>query len=507
MAFGRRNGAWLLARALVVASLGVASSAQAHGGFWRANKILVDAAEPQRIVLQSALRGLVWSDDGGESFRWICAEAYGRSSVSAGAAVRMLPGEQTTLLTVSAQGGIHVSTDMCTFRELATPAGHAVRDAFRTGDRAVILAIPNDGETLANSLYAGSFPDGALERLGSPLPESLVGTSVWASEDLTRLWVAGVDDEGLAVGRTEDGGESWKVGAKIPFDVTRPFNLEIMEVSEERAYLFMNEQEWESGAMSRDALFMSEDGGETLLRVFADGSALHDLARSPDGATLVLSSARGLYRALAKDVVERGQEAFVRIRDEPVYGLRWVESGLYAGLEEFANEDRDAFGLGRSEDGGDSFAGVMSVCDVEQHVCAPTSTVGESCGEVFRDDDVGGGGFKEDFLDAPRCSVEAPSEPTPTLADAGAPDAAHDASSDAADPSRPAPPDEPREAARGPREAASAPRAGSKAEGCQSLSGSAASSARHRPALFLMLVWLVLRRRAARVRRVSREVK
>ena len=399
-------------------------TARAHGGFWRANRILIAEDDPQRIVLQSSLRGLVSSDDGGRSWSWICAEAYGRSSTSPAAATMLLTAGGG-LLIASISGGLRASDgDPCSFRQPPGLEGYAARDLTPTTGGFLVLGLPTAGEQVANVLFSSAPNAERLLPLGVPLPESLIAGSVRASAAPARLFVAGVTvDGGVTIARSDDDAASWRLGATVPIDGKVAFSAQILELEGERLYVLADELERTSGGASQDTLYVSDDAGATLRPLFSDGKPLHDFARSPDRATLLVSGEGGLYRADEASALARGAGAFTRLREGPVFGLHWGGRGLLAGLDEFGQEG--TFSLGRSDDGGATFTRVMSVCDVRLRACAEDSSAGAVCSEVFSDLGVRGGGFKEDFLDSPRCVQEL---------DAGAPesvDAATGAAPDA----------------------------------------------------------------------------
>src|SRR5690606_12148106 len=68
----RASSRRLVALSLLLAPL----TASAHGRPPRVERIAFDPNDPQRIVL-SATIGLIVSEDGGETWSWVCAAAFG----------------------------------------------------------------------------------------------------------------------------------------------------------------------------------------------------------------------------------------------------------------------------------------------------------------------------------------------------------------------------------------------------------------------------------------------
>src|SRR5689334_1858928 len=67
---------------LLAASTLFAPEARAHGGFPRAFEILVEPGNPNDVVLRSDLWGFFRTKNGGQSWEWTCAEAYGADSLA-----------------------------------------------------------------------------------------------------------------------------------------------------------------------------------------------------------------------------------------------------------------------------------------------------------------------------------------------------------------------------------------------------------------------------------------
>src|SRR5262245_47331863 len=78
---------------LAAAFLGGVPSAHAHGGIPRAWNIFVEPGNTQHVVLRSDIWGFFQTADGGQTWEWVCAEAYGGKSLNTQRrSIAMLPG-------------------------------------------------------------------------------------------------------------------------------------------------------------------------------------------------------------------------------------------------------------------------------------------------------------------------------------------------------------------------------------------------------------------------------
>jgi len=129
---------WLLRRAapalVSLAAAAAAPEAWAHGGIARAYEILPEPGNPEHVVLRSDLWGLFRSVDGGATWQYICAEAYGDNSTAAEhSSVVVLPGGR--ILVAAQFDGLRVTDDGCTFRRI---------DAFEGQLLNALSAHPSD---------------------------------------------------------------------------------------------------------------------------------------------------------------------------------------------------------------------------------------------------------------------------------------------------------------------------------------------------------------------------
>ena len=393
--------------ALALASTLLPTAGRAHGGIWRADHILIAPDDPQRIVLQSRLRGPLISTDGGNRWSWVCAETYGQSSISA-SPVAMLARPRGRMLIATYARGVVISDDgFCTARAATGEGVSWARDLTSSTDGGVIALASTDIDGAVHDVLLHSTDEGShFDVLGAGLPSDFVASSVRASrEAAARVYVAGLRGEGWAVARTDDAGATWRFGEVMPFAARagmRPRLLAVDDADPETLFVLRDEAE-QSTANSTDALFVSRDGGRTFSELFADGRPLRGFTVSPDGANLLIGGESGLFGATRTDALARGRAAFEPRASTPFYGLSWTAAGVYAGMEEFTIAAADAYSLGQSVDGGATFARRMALCDVQAAACGHASDAAALCSEVFSDEGRTGGGFKEDFLGPDRC--------------------------------------------------------------------------------------------------------
>ncbi|MET0343875.1 MAG: sialidase family protein [Polyangiales bacterium] len=393
--------------ALALCTLVPGAAAHAHGGIWRANQILVAPDDPGRIVLQSSLRGPIFSSDAGARWQWMCAETYGQSSLSA-SPVAMLLRPNGRVLVAGYTRGLLISDDaFCSFRAPEGPALSWTRDLAVDAEGIVALASTEVGDNVQDVLLRSRDEGARFEVLGAPLPGDFIARGVDASHGAApRLYVTGLRDDGWALAHSDDGAVTWTFGAVVPFNVRVGWNPTLVGVGrDDPSLVFVLRDENElSVDESQDALFVSTDGGASFRVLYADGRALRGFAQSPDGKSLLLAGESGLFHAPVSDALARGKGAFTQRVSTPFYGLSWTHAGVHAGMEEFSVTSPDAYSVGLSTDEGRTFARRMAICETRAATCATETDGATLCPEVFSDLGRTGGGFKEDFLDGNRCA-------------------------------------------------------------------------------------------------------
>lgn len=387
--------------------LSVASSAWAHGGFWRAHQILFTPDDPLRITLRSDVWGMALSDDGGESWRWICAEPFGRETTTPRRiSMAAMPGGAVSAASLG-DGLRLLEDDPCQWREASELADTLVRGVVQAGDTTLVLTGRSDAGTTTTLLFASDDGGDSFGELATALPAGFVGTHLAvAPGDPQRLYATAASGETLQLARSEDGGDSWSLHTHVIAVGDGQWEARVLAVNPQDPDMLLvvaDGFEPRGGQLSPDTVYLSTDGGAGLSMVFGGQGDVPAAAFSPDGTEVLIGGiVDGLLGADSGALASDGSSALERRHDSGIYGLTWTEDALYAGTEEFA-EGGTGYSVGRSVDGGRSFERLMSVCDVTAVECDPETHGGLVCPALWSDMGMGGGGFKEDFLETGRC--------------------------------------------------------------------------------------------------------
>jgi hypothetical protein len=353
----------VLGLCLLVSLLG-AGPASANGRFPRAQRLLEDPREPQRLTL-AATYGLLVTADRGASWRYVCEAAFGERDLSVDALTAL--SAEGALLAGIYSGVSRAERDACDFRRtLGRNNREAVPDfalSVSVPGRAlaIMVAIPEEGEAYSQ-LYRSDDDARTWQPLGERLP-GVMRTPLTidvAPSDADRLYLSGLgaDDVGVLL-RSRDGGESFEA-LPIPTDGASseyPYIAAIDAQDPDRVYVrtdFWAYDPETSSASARDALLYSDDAGASFSELARANGKLFGFAFSPDGSELLLGygdpleaggnrqtdrDALGIYRA------SRGSSAFEKRYAGSVGCLSWTEQGIYV----CTHEHQTGFSLGLIE--------------------------------------------------------------------------------------------------------------------------------------------------------------
>lgn len=347
--------------ALASASLAASTPASANGRYPSAGQLLVDPADPRRIVLR-ATYGVLITSDGGERWSWICEEAIGFS------------GFEDPMLAITGDGSILAGLS---------------RGLSATHDRGCQWDIAGGGLAHLNIVDVSidrAEPASAILLASSVLTGDEILTQVWASKDDGRTWAqAGVDLPSTFLGvtldsapsnperlyvsgrwngptfqgalqRSNDRGKTWQ-SFDIPGSDDR--NLPYLGAVDPRDEDVVYVRRDGDGA---DVLLVSKDGGATWQEVFHAASLL-GLALSPDGTKIAVGSDMdGLWIAPTATL------EFTQVGRLGVRCLTWTHEGLYACADELV----DGFTAGVSVDDGETFSPILTL----DRLCGPPPTCG-----------------------------------------------------------------------------------------------------------------------------------
>lgn len=363
-------------------------SAHAHGRPPVISAIRVVPGAPDRIVARGTW-GFVTSDDGGQTWAWICAAAYGADATV----------EDPDYLTTS-DGAVLVGTfaglqrsrvDRCEW----TPPDEALVGAWaidldhRPAEPDTIFAVRTEGsapDTLLVSFDAGQ----SFSEVGPAIEDVLIERVRVAPSDPMRVYLSGAQpisadnpSRRAFFYRSDDGGQTRTVTEVPLVDEERNIHLLAVDPSDpDRVFLRMTRRPID---VRPERLLLSEDGGATFDSVL-EVQTVSGVVFSEDGSTLWASARRGenadegppigLWRS---DDGGRSWE-MLSGRDIPCVERRGDE--LWICLEELAH----GYSIGRSTNGGESFEEVLRFDQIrELPLCDPCSRVGFVCPGWFPD--------------------------------------------------------------------------------------------------------------------------
>lgn len=350
MVGGARLG---IAIAVLTTATALGETANANGRFPRAQQLVVQPTDPNRLILR-ATYGIVTSPNRGQDWFITCEAAVGYS------------GEEDPAVAVSANGtifagmsrGLALSQDACDWR---LPAGEFGTRFFadvsverQDTSRAVALVSGNadTGGGFTNQLFSTSDNGDTFSQLGQNLDPALVlYTLDPAPSDPNIIYVSARRAENALLLRTADRGQTWEefdilgtASEGRPFiGAVHPTNPDIVFVRFDSQKPNLNPAPGDTAAnRDDDFLMVTADGGRTWSEAFRAEAALLGFALSPDGSQLLLGvgdakaiqqsvdqSALGIYKAATAPLASGGSLSFEKILAEPVRCLTWTEDTIY----------------------------------------------------------------------------------------------------------------------------------------------------------------------------------
>lgn len=351
----------LVALCLLV-SLLTAGQASANGRFPRAQRLLEDPRNPDRLIL-TATYGLLVTADRGASWRYVCEAAYGERDLSVDALTAL--SVEGALLAGIYSGVSRAERDACDFRRtLGQNNREAVPDfalSVSVPGRAlaIMVALPADAEPYSQ-LYRSDDDARTWQPVGERLPDVMHTplTIDVAPSDAARIYLSGLgaDDAGVLL-RSSDGGESFET-LPIPTDGASfeyPYIAGVDADDPDRLYVrtdFWHYDPETSSATARDALLYSDDAGASFSELVRASGKLLGFAFSPDGSELLIGYGDPLEagsvrltdpNALGIYLAPTGSSAFEKRYTGSVGCLTWTEQGIYVCTHE--NQTGSSLGL------------------------------------------------------------------------------------------------------------------------------------------------------------------
>lgn len=350
---------------LIMAAIAGARGADAHGALPAVDAIASRPGDAQTLLARTTF-GLLYSKDGGAHWDWVCGEAAGYSDGWVPAVALTTGG--TSL--VGAFDGLGTSPQGCAWSRTAALEKEYVFDVGVRGASSFALtstfAGADGGTTLYRSGLFRSDDDGkTFAPAGTPIdPTLLVDGLALAPSDAARVYVTTITSalEGRRawVQVSKDGGAAWAAHeVLLRAGERRLVPLAVDPAKPDRLYLRTHGE-------NLGRLLVSDDGGQTVRDAYVGKGELPAFALADGGATvLVGGTADGVVGASAADLVFAPRSAV------PVTCLAQTSAALFA----CAREGDAGFTIGRSTDGGRTFASALRLAEVRGPLaCAPDSS-------------------------------------------------------------------------------------------------------------------------------------
>jgi len=332
----------------------IPATALGHGRFPELGRMAFHPSDDDVILVRGTF-GLVATDDGGATFRWVCPTVYGGRWT------------EDPAITIAADGSFIVGI----FDGLARGTGggcdwgfpstdltdEVVIDVDRSGDATIVYALTSSGGR-DNELYASSDDGVTWAATGPSIDPILFETVRVAPSDPSQIYLTGAYPPTADMPRrpfvytSDDAGVTWTAVAFTDFrDGDRNVYLLGVDPSNPQRTLIRVR------ADEDDRVYESTDGGATFSEVFSLASA-DAFAWSDDGSTVWIGGRidTSLHRS------DDGGRTFTQVRDDltvSCIGLRGAE--LFVCADNYA----EGFALGRSTDDGVTIDPLLVFADLD----------------------------------------------------------------------------------------------------------------------------------------------
>lgn len=400
----RRVFALLLGSLLAVS---IASPSAANGRFPRAERLLEDASDPDRLVL-AATYGLLVTRDRGQNWYHVCEASFAEPELQTDPVAAIT--QSGALLTSINSMLTRSAPDACDFSaRLGADGADGVPDftlSRGASERVVAVHVSTQPDgSVVNQLYASDDDGRTFAPLGPPLPSSirLVATVDVAPSDPERIYVSGLsEDRSGVVLRSDDGGQSFETTALATnaSESETPYIAAVDPNDPDIVYVRTDLWEYDEVAgldFAYDALYYSDDGAQSFSEVFRTDAKLYGFALAPDGESVLLGygdpvdgggryvipEAIGIYKSAAT----KGEFSFEKIFAESVSCLTYSRTGLYA----CAAQSRSGFELGVRADADftldtpEPFTRLLDLAEVRGPLECPACSSGARCADYWHD--------------------------------------------------------------------------------------------------------------------------
>jgi photosystem II stability/assembly factor-like uncharacterized protein len=335
----------------------VTAPARANGRYPLADQIAVDPRNPAHVVARATF-GLLDSDDGGQSFRWICERAVGYFGVEDPPIAVTADGSTV----VASSKGISVSSDGgCSW----------IRNPGLTGtwfgvDVTVVPARPHEALALVSSFTDGAYTASILKTINDGVTWNQVVPSLGASFLATTLEVAPSDPDRVYVSgkvlpggsaamlRSDDGGRTW---TRSSLEISGAYSIFIGAVDPQNPdVVYLRTHADDIGRVA-----LTSDGAATWREIWQAPTDVSGFALSPDGVTVAVGGS-----SVGVSVASTVDYAFRKTSNVGAYCLTfWGDKLLVC-----TKEAIDNFSLGISDDLGEHFAPLLRLGEVLPRACA-----------------------------------------------------------------------------------------------------------------------------------------
>jgi hypothetical protein len=344
----------------LAALLGVCGApriAAANGAFPSVSQLVPDPSDADHLVLRATF-GLLVTRDRGASWDWLCEDGMGYKDVEPPMAV--LPGG--VILLATPDGIMRSDAAGCDF-EHASGVDAMVLDLARVPtdpNGAVAVSLSGTDAQLWRTTDGGM----TFTPLGDAISGFIPSTVDVAPNDAGVIYLSGLAGTQGSLVRTRDGAKTFDT-LPVPNTSTsrRPFIAAIDPNDAGTVYVRLDGEP--------SSLEVTHDGGDTFSSPLMTKVPALGLALSPDGKTIIASNSYdGTFRADATSL------DFEKIACGGPSCLSFGASGLFG----CGDQGVDGFIVGRSDDLGASFQGVVDLtCIRGPAACGADTSIGSAC--------------------------------------------------------------------------------------------------------------------------------
>ena len=355
--------------AIGLLALLVAGPAAANGRFPTAQHVVLGAGAASGTVLLRTTFGLVVSDDGAATFRYLCEDALGYPGGSFDPPVSLTT--DGSIAVGLYNGAVTVAPDRCSFPRTATLEGQFIADLDSDPTGRIVVACTATGFTDdLNHVFRSEDSGATFLRLGPGVKGTLFETVELAATRDTRLYATALQltPRRVIVYRSDDGGATLVDLSSFPQgDSLGAFVSAVDPLDPDVVYVrvLVGSAAADGGSARVTALLRSRDAGATWAELVRSKGEMLGFAISGDGKTLWYGGPDdGLVRS-----TDRGA-TWTHLGDARVQCLRWGAGRLYV----CGQNERDHFALADSCDDGATLHPLLGFSSIAGVFTCPASS-------------------------------------------------------------------------------------------------------------------------------------